>query len=133
MEMQTPVPRLRTVITPHETQPFRHFPMEKFPCGSMLRTGVPIHLRGKSAIFRQWRGNGATCVRSRIMDPDELRSRLGMWRWRMHATWEPLIAWCNRIILTPYLASSNTIPWRRACRNVNPYSMSDFNALMGFG
>ena len=24
-------------------------------------------------------------------------------------------------------------PWRRACRNANPYSVSDFNALMGFG
>ena len=48
-----------SVITLPETQPFRHFPMEKFPCGDMLRTGIPIHLRGKSAKNRQWRGNGA--------------------------------------------------------------------------
>ena len=33
-----------------------------------------------------------------------------------------------------YFPKSQTgSPWRRACRNANPYSMSDFNALMGFG
>ena len=42
------------------------------------------------------------------MDPDELRNRLGMWRWRMHATWELLITLrhsdvVNSLIRFPYL------------------------------
>ena len=42
----------------------------------------------------------------RIMNPDELRNRLGIWRWRMHATWELLIAWCNSWTKAPHQTPS---------------------------
>ena len=58
-----------SVIILPKTQPFRHFPMENFPCGAAACCCLPIHLRGKSAKNRQWRGNGATGQGCRIMDP----------------------------------------------------------------
>ena len=44
----------------HKTQPFCPFSMENFPCITQRGAAPPIHLHGKSAIFRQWRGNGVT-------------------------------------------------------------------------
>jgi len=55
------------------------------------------------------------------MDPDELRNRLGMWRWRMHATWELLIAWCNRFQEFPphQTPSRGGVPAVRTANSVN--------------
>ena len=57
--LQLPDQVRASVITPPKTQPFRPFPMENFPCSSVRSAASPIHLRGKSAKNRQWRGNGA--------------------------------------------------------------------------
>jgi len=64
--------------------------MEKFPCSAAAGCVIRFIFVGNQPKIVN--GEAMELRVNRIMDPDELRNRLGMWRWRMHATWEPLIA-----------------------------------------
>ena len=97
MENGTPVPRIRTQSSPLIKANLSAVSQWRSSRAAQQRaTGIPIHLHGKSAIFRQWRVQWRRELGMTGSWTLKLRNLLGIWRWRMHATWELLIAWCNR-------------------------------------
>jgi len=112
---------VRTVIIPHKTQSFCPFSMEKFPCSEAQRAGSSDssswEISQKSSMERQWsylrQDAGSWTLK--------LRNRLGMWRWRMDSFKDFRLRIFALALPKPYQPL------------LNERSMSDFNALMGFG
>ena len=76
----------------HKTQPFCPFSMENFPWITLPGRIIRFIFMGNQPFFGNGEAMELPAQGCRITAPDEPRNRLGMWRWRMHATWEPLIA-----------------------------------------
>jgi len=93
MEMQNPVPEIRTQSSPLMKPNLSAVSQWRSSRAAQHRRPVIRFIfMGNQPFFANGECNGEGSWGCRIMDPDELRNRLGIWRWRMHATWEPLIA-----------------------------------------